>query len=107
MSRWIVFDQAGADAVQHRSGSSPEIRTGGDQASEIISMALQSRGAVAVLPAAAGPNAVLIRIHARQAPPAPDASSKMAPAGFLGLSDTIDMDDEPEPPKKWWQKILD
>jgi hypothetical protein len=41
-------------------------------------------------------------------PPARPASN-LAPAGFLGLSDSIDMDTEPESnrPKKWWQKILD
>ena len=129
MSRWIVFDHQTADAVQSRCGLRPEVRA--DERGEILQMVLQSRAAVAVGPAPQSGKALLIRMtrperHAARepeqqvpsppappvtppAPATPQPASNLAPAGFLGLSDSIDMDSEPEPdrPKKWWQKILD
>ncbi len=105
MGRWIVFDQGAAEAVQRRS-ESPQIGTD-EQASDILEKVLHCRAAIAVVPAAARDNVVVMRIRRMPAPPAVDAAaSKLAPAGFLGLSDTIDMDEEPEPPKKWWRKVL-
>lgn len=104
MSRWIVFDQRTADAVQSRSGIRPEIRA--DQPGMIMAMAVNSRAAVAVLPAAETGHLLLMRVTRSPAmPAAPKVSSNLAPTGFLGLSDSIDMDSEPEQPKRWWQKI--
>ena len=119
MSRWIVFDQQTADAVQSRCGVRPELHA--DERGEILQMVLQSRAAVAVGPASQPGKALLIRMTRPErepaqkvsSPPAPSETTKpasnLAPAGFLGLSDSIDMDSEPEPdsPEKWWQKILD
>jgi hypothetical protein len=133
MSRWIVFDNATADAVQSRWGVRPEIHA--EERGEILQMVLKSRAAVAVGPASEPGKVLLIRMSRPQppttsmprkpasnlaqptpakpmsnlTPPAPaKPASNLAPAGFLGLSDSIDMDsnDEPERPKKWWQKIL-
>jgi hypothetical protein len=104
MSRCIVFDQHTADAVQSRSGIRPEIRA--DQPGALMAMAVNSRAALAVLPAAEPGHVLLMRVSRPQArPAAPKVSSNMVPTGFLGLSDSIDMDSEPEQPKKWWQKI--
>jgi hypothetical protein len=48
-----------------------------------------------------------MRVTRPQPKPIPAKTpSNLAPAGFLGLSDSIDMDSEPEQPKKWWQKII-
>jgi hypothetical protein len=129
MSRWIVFDEQTADAVQSRCGLRPEVHA--DERGEILQMVLQSRAAVAVGPAPQSGKALLIRmtrpqhqatrqtVHKLPSPPPPQLTpptpetpkpaSNLAPAGFLGLTDSIDMDSEPESdrPKKWWQRILD
>lgn len=113
MSRWIVFDQTTADAVQTHWGVRPELRA--QERGEILEMVLHSRAAIAVGPAPQPGKVLLIRTSRpqppRTPPPMPPArpASNLAPAGFLGLSDSIDMDTEPESnrPKKWWQKILD
>jgi hypothetical protein len=107
MSRWIVFDSATANAVQSRWGVRPEVHA--EERGEIMRMVLQSRAAVAVGPAAQPGKVLLVRISRQQRPPTSPAkpASTLAPAGFLGLSDSIDMDTEPQRPKKWWRKILD
>ena len=110
MSRWIVFDQATANTVQSRCGIRPEVQV--DERGEILQMALKSRAAVAVGPASQPGKVLLIRISRQersQTSPTSKSASNLAPAGFLGLTDSIDMDTEPEPErlKKWWQKILD
>jgi hypothetical protein len=107
MSRWIVFDHATADAVHSRWSVHPEVHA--EERGEIMQMVLQSRAAVAVGPAAQPGKVLLIRMTRQQCPPAtpPKPASRLAPAGFLGLSDSIDLDTEPQQPKKWWRKILD
>jgi hypothetical protein len=109
MSRWIVFDQTTADALHAHWGMRPELRA--EERGEILQMVLQSRAAIAVGPAPQPGKVLLIRTSRPQPPPTPPAkpASNLAPAGFLGLSDSIDMDTDPESdrPKKWWQKILD
>ena len=107
MSRWIVFDHATANAVQSRRGVRPEVHA--EERGEIMQMVLQSRAAVAVGPAAQPGKVLLIRMTRQERPPTTSAkpASNLAPAGFLGLSDSIDMDTEPERPKKRWQNFLD
>ena len=111
MTRWIVFDHPTADTVQASTGIRPEVR-GGDGAAcdRVVELALNSRAALAVVPGEQPGNAVLMRVTrpqpGRRSSP-PRTTSNLAPAGFLGLSDGIDMESEPEQPKKWWQRILD
>jgi hypothetical protein len=110
MSRWIVFDQPTADAVETRAGVRPEVRDDAVAPARIMELALNSRASLAVIPGEAAGSAVLMRVTRRQASPQPTGAkpaASLAPAGFLGLSDGVDMDSEPERPKKWWQKILD
>lgn len=103
MSRWIVFDERTAEAVESQSGIRPEIR---DRSGTILAMAIASPAAVAVLPAAEPGHVLLMRVNRPQPAAVPvKAASNMVAAGFLGLSDSIDMDSEPERPKGWWQKI--
>lgn len=120
MSRWIVFDESSAHAVQTSAGVQPEIRPETVKAGKFFDMALESRASVAIMPGEHARGAILMRVSRREQSretaagspasniaPARRPTSNMAPAGFLGLSDGIDMDSEPEQPKKWWQKILD
>ncbi len=104
MSRWIVFDQPAAAAVKSRCGATAEVR---EPAANLLAETVQAEAAVAVLPSPT-PGKLLVmrtsRTHAARRPVEP--ASNLAPSGFLGLSDTIDMDSEPESPKKWWQKII-
>jgi hypothetical protein len=110
MSRWIVFDQPTADAVESRAGLRPELRAEAVASPKIVELALNSQASLAVIPGEQPGRAILMRVShqaRRPQPAAPKPASNLAPAGFLGLSDGIDMDTEPEQPKKWWQKILD
>ena len=109
MSRCIVFDRSTADAVRARTGLPAEIHSDTGNSRSILAAAVQSRAAVAVLPAPSSNRVVVMRFTRQQRPPMPppQPDTRLAPAGFLGLSDSIDMDSEPEQPKKWWQKILD
>ncbi len=106
MNHWIVFDEPTADAVRTVSEGEPEIRRAAE--ANLLATILEAPRAVALLPADAFGNVLVI--HARRQEPGqsqkPTPSQRnLAPAGFLGLSDSIDMDSEPEPPKKWWRKI--
>jgi hypothetical protein len=110
MSRWLVFDEPTADAVQTRGGIRPEVSADAVAPARVMELALNSGASLAVVPGEEPGSAVLMRVTRRQSSPkgsAVNPASHMAPAGFLGLSDGIDMDTELERPKKWWQKILD
>ncbi|MGZ4817700.1 MAG: hypothetical protein ACXVZJ_03690 [Terriglobales bacterium] len=110
MSRWIVFDESTAHAVQTSTGVQPEIRPGAVKPGKFFDLALESRASVAIMPGEHEGGAILMRVSRREQSretAAGSPASNMAPAGFLGLSDGVDMDSEPERPKKWWQKILD
>jgi hypothetical protein len=110
MSRWIVFDESTAHAVQTSAGVQPEIRPEAVKPGKFFDIALDSRASVAIMPGEHPGGAILMRVSRREQRPEAavgSPASNMAPAGFLGLSDTVDMDREPERPRKWWQKILD
>lgn len=113
MNRWIVFDQATANAASQ--GTHPVDRRGGHEEAAALSEAVrQSSATVLVMPASNG-RALVAKITRPQ--PAPVRSIDdtrlhgpnvtYAPTGFLGLDDTVVMEEPPARPKKWWEKILD
>jgi len=113
MSRWVVFDQATADAVPPPAGSSLELHHDPQmQPASVVALAMGATGSsVALVPAADGEHTLVMRFlrHSRPQPAAKpqQSATRTAPAGFLGLSDELVLDDQPEPPKNWWQKLLD
>lgn len=113
MNHWMVFDQLTAAAVRSQTGNQVELRRAEDTpAGSVIALAAAAPGpAAAVIPAADGERAVLLRFTHNVRPQTEAAPSlaptRVAPGGFLGLADELVLEDEPEPPKKWWQKILD
>ncbi len=116
MKRWIVFDAATAAAVESKTNSQAELRDiDAEQATGILAEMLSASGpAVAIVPARSGKHALVMRLtrNARpsvqeQLPATPIFGAHVAPGGFLGLADELVLEDEPQPPKKWWQKILD
>ncbi len=108
MSRFLVFDQATANAVQSRTGVPAAIDSAAADPASILARALVSQAAIAVVPAGKPGKALLMRLSRAQVPPKPESkpASSLAPAGFLGLTDAVDMDSEPEQPRKWWRKVL-
>jgi hypothetical protein len=108
MSRFLVFDQATANAVQSRTGVPAAFDPAAADPASILAGALGSEAAIAVVPAGKPGKALLLRLSRPPMPPKPEPkpASSLAPAGFLGLTDAIDMDGEPEQPRKWWRKIL-
>jgi len=112
MSRWIVFDQATADAVQESTGNSVELHDGSEvETANVVALAIAAPGPSVALLASGSEHTLVMRFTRRSRPQAaaqPHAlTTRTAPAGFLGLSDEIVLDDQAEAPKKWWQKILD
>ncbi|MGI9103695.1 MAG: hypothetical protein ACR2IF_14750 [Terriglobales bacterium] len=104
MNRWIVFDQPTANAVKTQSGDNAEVRPASQ--AKVVAGVLGAQHAVGVLPTGTPGKVLLMHAQRRQRPQGqPKRDNHLAPAGFLGLSDSIDMDTEPEPPKKWWKKI--
>ncbi len=116
MKRWIVFDAATAAAVESTTNSRAELRDAdAGQATGILAEVLSASGpAVAIVPTSSRERVLVIRLtrNARpsvqeQVPATPISGARVAPGGFLGLADELVLEDEPQPPKKWWQKILD
>ena len=113
MNRWIAFDPATADAARKHSGD-VEVRQGLDGATALSTALRQEFATVLVMPAANG-RATLAKITRPQAAPVtPINETRLrgpnityAPTGFLGLDDSVVMDEPPAKPKKWWEKILD
>ncbi len=102
MFRWIAFDPASAAAIVAASQTAPELHHRGDA----LSAALASDGPAVVLTPSSVAGRTLIAEIRRSA-----SSDSLRPiayevTGFLGLVDQPIYEEEPEPPKKWWQKLL-
>lgn len=112
MSRWIVFDQATAASVETKTSSRVELRAPSDESAGIVGMAAATPGAaVALVPATEPGHALVMRFTQNETRPTQTSpltsGAHFAPGGFLGLADEVVLEDEPAPPRKWWQKILD
>ncbi len=107
MSRWVVFDDNTAAAVTAAAHAEPVRRPAADYLDEALS---DEKEVVLVMPAEL-PSTALVA-HFRRPLPVPAQEPEKEPAvhyeatGFLGLMDTPVYDDQPQPKKKWWQKIF-
>jgi hypothetical protein len=105
MTRWVSFDEAGADAMR-TAGVEPALR-GGDA----LMAAMRDPGnGVVIMPTADAQRLALISVIKRQraavAAPVIEFSKRERvgqATGFLGLTDEPEYDDEPEK-KPWWKK---
>lgn len=105
MTRWIASDESTATALRSRE-------IGADAGSpDAIGNAIAAGSAVVILPASSGVLVARVR-HAAQ--PAAfevhrwtdkDAVGYTA-GGMLGLLDEPVYEEEPQPSKKWWRRIL-
>ena len=118
MVRWVTFDDQTAAALASTVASgTAEIRDG-----DALETALEMGDCSLILPAD-GPGQVLflqMRMNIRlqpwkgTVPPVEadagtegESSEQYEATGFLGLTDSAVYEDQPAPPKKWWQKLLD
>lgn len=118
MVRWVTFDDQTAAALASTVASgTAEIRDG-----DALETALEMGDCSLILPAD-DPGQVLflqmrmnIRLQASNRTAAPveagavtqgDSSQQYEATGFLGLTDSPLYEDQPAPPKQWWQKLLD
>ncbi len=108
MNRCVVFDQTTADILA-KAGAGVELHDTDVQPDKVIRMAIDAAGASAAVIPGGGDNALLMRFtrQARPGETARIAGTHIAAGGFLGLNDEVELDAEPAPPKKWWQRILD
>lgn len=102
--RWIVSDPMEEQTLKPLVGSADiEIGMGASPFREALS---QREPCLLVLPARNG-NLLLARINGPLPKQKPFEQEQFGyqPSGFLGLSDELYYDDEPEPPKKkrFWQ----
>jgi hypothetical protein len=119
MVRWITFDdQTAAAVVSNVASGTAEIRDG-----DAFLTAISEGDCTLVLPSdTAGQVFFLqIRVNANVTERKPPASVQVEAVetkavggdvsyeaiGFLGLSDSPVFEDEPQRPKKWWQRLLD
>ena len=110
MARCVTFDRQTARAVS----KSLHLLTICDPGADALQCALHGSSPFALLALPAeDPNRVLLARIRRRRPlfagddPSGDEPTGLEPGGFLGLSDQLVYEWEQQPPRKWWQKILD
>ncbi len=113
MVQCYAFDDR-TEALLSQHGTTPVKRASASSTEAVLEAVLQSEaGNVIVLLPSGKPGRVMLARFDSRLPgtatlnPAsftPERSNPSTASGFLGLSDEFY---EPEPPKKWWQKILD
>jgi hypothetical protein len=100
-TQWIAFDHNTARVLATRSESreATVLRSG-----QALDSALELDASVALLPAKDG--AVFLLAIAKPSAHSPRPPERVA-TGFLGLLDELVYEEPPEPPRKWWQKLLE
>jgi hypothetical protein len=124
---WITSDEQVANSLREYSGQPVHVRDG-----DALDMAIATNAdSVVLLPAANGAASVVV-IHWNERPsapveteppasepepvqkaepkppqPEPEPRHELVATGLLGLTDAIEYEEEPQKPKKWWQKLLD
>jgi len=104
MTRFVCFDQPGADAV--RGGGADATQRRGDP---LMAALRESGNSVVILPGNDAQELALISIIKRESPKQPAAPVEPVEAiartatGFLGLTDEPEFADEPEK-KSWWKR---
>ncbi len=103
MARWIAFDEESTAAVAARTQAAVSFQRG-----DALDAALAAEGpSVVILPDNSG-NVLLLQVR-RNSSEIPGRVEPVAfeATGFLGLIDEPVFSEEPQPKKKWWQRILD
>lgn len=107
MARCIAFDKSTAQAISRNL----HVLTLCDSEGDPVQAALHSNSPTALLalPAENGKRVLVARFQRgpRAAAAANNEPVGFSASGFLGLSDEPLFADQPEAPRKWWQKILE
>ncbi len=99
MTRWIAFDEEGTAAVALQTRAAVTFQRG----CAFISALANGRNGIVILPTGQTGQVTLLRLR----PNLPTAAeTPVEPAGFLGLTNRAIIELEPEPTRKWWQRIL-
>ena len=97
MGRWVGFDEDTTAMLAQQTGVAAEFQRG-----DALRAAIRGRNnSVVLLPGEAGQALLITVMHM-----VPDRPMEYVATGFLGLMDEPVYDEEPQPPKKWWQKLL-
>jgi hypothetical protein len=114
---WIAFDDATAAGLEEKFGRQAQVSVmvppvaAGNIA--LRAALIAEKPSVALLPAGSSDHVLLVsvrHINRESNMPGRDAGSEhisYQASGILGLSDEPVFEEECQPPKKWWQKILD
>ena len=110
MARWIAFDQQTSSLLRSSLAQGTTVETFGRGP---VDYALAKPNAVVTLLPSAGDSNVGIaifrwpreRFAKAVAAALPKKSGKTRVTGFLGLSDEVLMEDEPQEKKSWWRRF--
>jgi hypothetical protein len=109
MARCLAFDKSTAQAISRNL----HLLTLCDSEADPLQTALHSNSPATLLalPADSGQRVLLAEFRRGSSllpPPPPDPEpAGLEASGFLGLGDQLVYAPEPQPEKKWWQKLLD
>jgi hypothetical protein len=105
MPRWIAYDPAVKHALAHHMGITAESQPAAG-APDVVTAVMSAGGAaMALLPAAHGSVQVVTRRPLTREPAHAAPPRGYEATGFLGLHDEPVFDDEPPPPRSWWEKL--
>lgn len=102
MARWIAFDEESTATVAARTQAAVSFQRG-----DALDTALSAESpSVVILPDDSG-DVLLLEVRRNSS----EISTRIEPVafeatGFLGLTDEPVFSEEPQPRKKWWQRIL-
>lgn len=109
MARWIAFDQQTSSLLRSSLAQGTTVETFGRGP---VDYALAKPNAVVTLLPSAGDSNVGIAIFrwprerfAKVVAAARPKSGKTRVTGFLGLTDEVLMEDEPQEKKSWWRRF--
>jgi hypothetical protein len=102
MTRWIAFDEEStAGAADHTKAAVVF-----QQGDALRSALANGRDGIVILPTDQSDRLTLLILR-RNVPTLAGEPVVYETAGFLGLTDRITLERQPQPSKKWWQRILD
>lgn len=102
MARWIAFDEESTAAAALRTKAAVTFQPG-----DALRSALSNgQHGIVIMPTDEAGQLTLLRLRPNVPMPA-EVPAAREPTGFLGLSDRLIVEQEPEPSRKWWQRILD
>jgi hypothetical protein len=102
MTRWIAFDEESTAAAAAHT----KVAVAFQQGDALRSAVASNRNGIVILPTDRDDQFTLLRLR-RSIPKLEEEPVTYEPTGVLGLTDRVRIEEQSQPPRKWWQRILD